>query len=345
MWKIVTKLFREYMGTGLTVILYLISLVYLWVKEERRYVRLLFVSVPVILLLLFFNPLFAGVLYRLGGEEVYYRVLWLLPITVTIALAAATLYGNLPDRRRMVFALAAAAGIMVSGSCIYSNPYFQKAENLYHVPDSVVHLCDAIRVRGREVQAVFPLELVQYIRQYDPTICMPYGREMTVERWNQWDDLLYEMEAEEIDLSRLAPLTKEAGCHYIILPEEKEIIGNPAEYAYVEFIRTDGYVVYRDVTFSLDVGSVIPLRISVVEIQGVHKAPGEFFPSCHIQVEVVDQVFVGIVFRDGAVEVVHKGDALRRAGGKLFDHVGGEDVLAVPGDITADVVSFLIQLV
>lgn len=253
MWDIAANFFWEYMGTGLIVILFLISLLYLWVREQRKYVRLLFVYVPVLLLLLFFNPLFAGLLHGLAGDEIYYRILWLLPITVTIAFAAATFYGQLPDKRRMVFALAAAAGIMVSGSYIYKNPYFQRAENMYHVPDSVVHICDAIAVPGREVQAVFPLELVQYVRQYEPTICMPYGREVTVDRWNYWGGLPNEMEQETIDLSRLAPLAKEEGCHYIILPEDKKIMGNPAEYSWEVFGRMDGYVIYRDTAFSLEI--------------------------------------------------------------------------------------------
>ena len=252
MWNIVTNLFWEYMGTGLIMILYLISLIYLWVKEQRKYVRILFVTVPVILLLLFFNPLFAGLLYRLAGDEIYYRILWLLPITVTIAFAAAMLYGGLPDKQRTVFALAAAAGIMISGGYIYHNPYFQKAENLYHMPDSVVNICDVIVVPGREVQAAFPLELVQYVRQYAPTVCMPYGREVTVDRWHIWGGLPDEMEKEQIDLSRLAPLAKEEGCHYIILSEEKEIIGNPGEYRWEIFHQTDGYVIYRDMDFGLE---------------------------------------------------------------------------------------------
>lgn len=254
MWNIVTNLFREYMGTGLIVIFFLLSLIYLWVRESRKYVRILFVYVPVILLLLFFNPLFARLLYSLVGGEIYYRILWLLPVTVTVAFAAVTLYGRLPDKHRTVFALAAMAGIAVSGSYIYSNPYFRKAENLYHVPDSVVHICDSIVVPGREVQAVFPLELVQYVRQYEPTVCMPYGREVTVERWSYWGELPDEMSKETIDLSRLAPLAKEEGCHYIILPEDKEIIGDPAEYRWVVFDRTDGYVIYRDTDFSLEIG-------------------------------------------------------------------------------------------
>ena len=254
MGNIATNLFREYMGTGLIVILFLVSLLYLWVKEKRKYVRILFVYVPAILLFLFFNPLFVKLLYGFVGDEIYYRILWLLPVTMTVAFASAVLYSRLPDKRRTAFALAAAAGIMVSGSYIYNNPYFNKAENLYHVPDSVVHICDAIAVPGREVLAAFPLELVQYVRQYEPTICMPYGREMTVDRWSVWSEFPDEMEKEIIDLSRLAPLAKERGCHYIILAEEKEVIGDPAEYGWEIFGKTDGYVIYRDTDFSLETG-------------------------------------------------------------------------------------------
>lgn len=254
MWSVVANLFWEYMGTGLIMILYLISLIYLWVKEKRKYIRIMLIYVPVILLFLYFNPLFAGLLYELLGDEIYYRILWLLPVTVTIAFAATTLYSRLPDKSRIVFALAAVFGIAISGSYIYSNPYFQKAENLYHMPDSVVHICDAIVVPGREVMAAFPLEMVQYVRQYEPTVCMPYGREMTVDRWGVWDTFPNEMEKETINLSSLAPLSKERGCHYIILSEDKEVIGDPAEYGWEVFGRTDGYVIYRDMDFSLEIG-------------------------------------------------------------------------------------------
>lgn len=254
MWNMAMELFREYMGTGLIIILFLISLIYLWVQEKRKYIRILFIYTPVILLCLFFNPLFTWLVYSIAGEEIYYRMLWLLPVTVTLAFAAVTLYGQLSGKRKVVFALAAIAGIAFSGSFVYSNPYFREAENLYHVPDCVVHICDEIVVPGREVEAAFPLELVQYVRQYEPTVCMPYGREMTVERWHYFQSgLLNEMEQDTIDLSRLAPLAKEEGCHYVILSENKDIKGNPAEYEWEVFDRTDGYIIYRDTSFSLEI--------------------------------------------------------------------------------------------
>lgn len=243
MWDIATDLFREYAGTGLIVILYLLALVYLWVKEKRKYVRILFLYVPVILLILYFNPLFAGLLYRLAEGEIYYRVLWLLPITVTIAFAASEIYSLLPDRRRILFGLAAAAGIVVSGSYIYNNPYFQKAENLYHVPDSVVHICDAIRVPGREVMAAFPEEMLLYVRQYSPYVCMPYGRDVIMGGYHELHQII---EADPIVLDRLVPLARQEECHYIILNREKTLEGSVEAYGWTVFMETDGYIIYRD---------------------------------------------------------------------------------------------------
>lgn len=253
MWNDVLSLFREYMGTGLVVILFLLSLLYLFIREKRKPVRILFIYVPLVLLALFFNPLFAGLVYGLADGEIYYRILWLIPITVVIAFTAVSIFEQLSGKRRIGFSLAVAGILVASGSYVYSNPYFRRAENLYHMPDSVVHICDAIAVPGREVRAVFPMELVQYVRQYEPTVCMPYGREMTVERWHYFENELFdEMEKEEADLSALAPLVREEECHFVILPQEKKINGNPADYGWELFGVTDGYVIYRDTALSLE---------------------------------------------------------------------------------------------
>ena len=56
------KLFQEYMGTGLIVLWFLVSLLYLWLTEKRKYIRVMFLYVPLVLLLVFFNPLVAKIL-------------------------------------------------------------------------------------------------------------------------------------------------------------------------------------------------------------------------------------------------------------------------------------------
>ncbi|MCH5343120.1 MAG: hypothetical protein J1E64_03700 [Acetatifactor sp.] len=247
------NLFREYMGTGLILIWFLLSLIYLWLQEKRTNPRILFVYMPVVLLLFFFNPIVARVVYRVADVEIYYRILWLLPVTMTIAYAVTEIFGKLQGKVRVLFAGLAAVILMVSGGFIYQNPFFHKAENWYHMPQSVVDICDAIVVDGREVMAAFPMELVQYVRQYDGTVCMPYGREMTVDRWNVWGELCAAMVAEEAEAATLTTLAREKGCHYIILSEDKKIVGDMAAYSYELFDRVDGYVIYRDINADLSV--------------------------------------------------------------------------------------------
>lgn len=251
MWSEVIALFREYMGTGLIMIWFLVSLIYLWVNETRKYIRIMFVYLPVILLLLYFNPLFASLVYGLAGSEIYYRILWLLPVTIVIAYTCVHIYGKLKGVKQSFFALCMIAVIAVSGSYVYNNPYFSRAENSYHVPDSVVDVCDAIVVPGREVRGVFPKELLQYVRQYAPTVCMPYGREVLVERWN-YDVPLYDaMEAEVVDWEKLAPLVIESCSHYVILPANREMVGEPTDFGLVWFGQIDGYAIYRNTNMEL----------------------------------------------------------------------------------------------
>ena len=71
MWKDAVQLFRNYMGTGLIVILFLLAVVYLLVCEKRKHVRIIFVYMPVTLLLMYFNPLFARLLFEMMGNKFY----------------------------------------------------------------------------------------------------------------------------------------------------------------------------------------------------------------------------------------------------------------------------------
>lgn len=248
MWHMITELFQEFMGTGLIMGWYLLTLVYLWFTEKDRRRRVLLLYVPLVVLILYFNPLFARLLYWVVGDEIYYRILWLLPVTVVIAYGAVSLYGHMKGRKKYWFALLSAMLMMISGSCIYASPAFCKAENLYHMPQEVVDICDAIQVEGREVMAVFPREMLSYVRQYTPLVCMPYGREMLVERWKASNPLYDAMEAKVLDMDVILPLAKSYSSHFVIVPEDKEIIGNVEDYDFILVDQIDGYDIYQDIS-------------------------------------------------------------------------------------------------
>lgn len=248
MWKDVIMIFQKYMGTGLVMIWFLAALIYLFINEKHKPKRIVLVYMPIIMLVLYFNPLFASAFCKMVGSEIYFRICWLVPVIVVISYTTVCICGKLTGKKQLLFAAAATALIAVSGKLVYSNPLYSRAENIYHVPDSVVHICDAIAVPGREVMAVFPSELLLYVRQYSPVVCMPYGRDVFTGYYNEFYDA---MEREAIDLEELARLAREKRCHYIVLREEKEILGNPRNFGWEIFGRTDGYVIYRDTAVPL----------------------------------------------------------------------------------------------
>lgn len=255
MWNEAVNLFEEYMGSGIIVGWFVLSLLYLFLKEQKPSHRILFLYFPVVILLLYFNPLFVKVVYGIIGEEIYYRFLWIVPMSLTIAYTVICIYENIKERLRPLYLSCVALVIAISGSFIYSNEHFSMAENVYHVPDAVVGICDTIHVEGREVVASFPRELVQYVRQYDATICMPYGREALVERWGQGSDLLDMISQREIVVEELVGLSKGyAGesvfpCNFIVVSEDTVFIGDLESHGIVWYANVEGYNIYHDTTF------------------------------------------------------------------------------------------------
>lgn len=251
MWNDLQSLLGEYIRPVLGIVGFTVSLIYLWKFEKRRERRILFIYVPLVVLLIYFNPWFAQKIQQPTGGEGYSRVLWLIPFTLVVAYAIVHAYGEISQKWRNVFVFVMLLLVLASGSYMYKEPEAEAAENIYYVPESVVHICDAITVPGREVMAVFPEELLQYVRQYSPVTCMPYGANV-LENPDAEGRKLYEvMEGEYLRLDEVVPLTRKYSCHYIILPADKKIKGNPDYFGWIWFGETDGYAIYRDAKVEL----------------------------------------------------------------------------------------------
>lgn len=251
MWHEIGQILQEYMGCGLLWIWFLVSLVVLFFCEKRKSMRILFLYVPLLILCVFGNPLFAVCVEKVLGMEGYYRMLWLIPYSVVIAYTVLFVYGMLAGRKKDAFLAVVFVLILACGRYIYSSPLFVRAQNWYHVPQSVVEICDTIEVKGREVRALFPAELIQYVRQYKSVVFMPYGREMLVEVWGNEDPLYDLMESETIDAKALCTQARERACHYIVLPQDKALRGRLQDFAYELFALRDPYVIYKDATVTL----------------------------------------------------------------------------------------------
>jgi hypothetical protein len=248
-------IFKNYAGNRLTIVLFLLSLVFLLFMEKDKRRRAIFVYTPLSLLFLFFFPIFRKVFVRLmsGEGDTYYRVLWLIPMGVIIAYAgvklAALISSNQCDWMKRAVLAALAIAIAFCGKYVYASQYMSKAENLYHLPQTVIDICDLIAPEDGEerIWSVFPTDLVYFVRQYDTDIQMLYGREMVEPKWQYAEPVHTIMNNPTvIDIEELLKLTRERYCTYIVLPNNKKVTQAPENFGLELLDTIDGYPVYYD---------------------------------------------------------------------------------------------------
>ena len=239
-------------GNGVILLLFLASAIYLIVAEESAKKKIMLGIVPLIILIGFLFPV-TKIVYVAAfddGSDTYYRLLWLIPMYVVIGYAACKLIFSFKKSVHQRIAMVAViALIAASGSLVYASRHVTVAENMYHIPQSVIDICDVIAPAEDEprVRAAFPSELVHFVRQYDTDILMPYGREMVVTQWDYYNPVYEVMEKPEIiNAKELLLATRETKCSYIILHENRKIDENLQELG-LELVTTlHGYNIYAD---------------------------------------------------------------------------------------------------
>ncbi|WP_026509481.1 hypothetical protein [Butyrivibrio sp. LC3010] len=238
-------IFKLYGENGFLIPLFLVSLIYLLITEKDNRKRLVIAVAPLIVLVGFFIPYtrIAYVAVLSDGGDTYYRILWLLPMGVCISYAGCKLFIN---HKRIGLPVVSAL-IILCGSIVYKNQYMVKAENVYHIPQVVIDVCDVISPGENEprVRAVFPSEMLHFVRQYDTNILMPYGRDII--HWDYYNAVHEVFEKpEEINAKDLLEATRQAQCRYIVMHEGRKI-DVPLDKMGLELVdNVGGYNIYED---------------------------------------------------------------------------------------------------
>ena len=115
----------------------------------------------------------------------------------------------------------------------------------------MIAICNEIMPAEEEerVWAVFPQELIYYVRQYTSEVQMPYGREMLEASWEwNWDTHpIYKIMREDtIDLDALSPLLTEYNCQYLILNKSVPYTGDPQKNGLTKIADIEAYELYRN---------------------------------------------------------------------------------------------------
>lgn len=242
----ILSVFQKYCGSGFYPLLFLAALVWLLATEKDKKIRIVLLDTSLVITVLFFLPLFKKIMDILD-EGTYYRILWLLPMTVVIAYAGVKLAGR---HHRIGFA-ALAVVLVLTGKCVYQSPYISKAQNRYHIPNAVVAICNEMMPAEDEERAwaVFPEELIYFVRQYTSEVQMPYGREMLEAQWEwNWDThpIYKVMREDTIDIDALAPLLTEYNVQYLVLNRNVPTVGDPESNGLIKITTIEAYDLYRN---------------------------------------------------------------------------------------------------
>lgn len=251
MWGIFLEsvvIFKNYMGFhegNWLAFLYLGVLLYLWFAEKDRHRRAIFVYAPTLLLLLFFCPLFRRLFVGLlDDSETYYRLLWLLQMSLVSAYGMLKLCAG----HRRIGLVVMCALIVAGGDYVYDSEHISRAENAYHLPQETIDIVDLIEPEEGRITVLVPADLIYYIRQYSTNIELPYGREMLIARWNYYHAMYEAMEqAEVIETETFVELAREYPCAYIVLKEDRKLTEPLTAYGYERYGQVGAFVIYRDV--------------------------------------------------------------------------------------------------
>lgn len=260
--QIVFTTIQNYRGNGLYPALFLLALLYLFLTEPEKSRRIMLIYASLTILGIFVFPLSAYIImHGLMDTEIYYRQLWLLPCGITVCYALTRMVmrtGKKTDSKRsravrkITVAAAGAAVLILTGTNVYTNGNYDKAENPYHIPQYTIHVCDTILSDDLEytMTAAFPQSMVEYVRQYTAEIMTTYGRgsiiDRWVEQWNMGNELLDLIEAESYDAQELAAVSREQGVECIVLYGFKEMNGHMEDYHFTLVDSVDGYDIYME---------------------------------------------------------------------------------------------------
>ncbi len=243
---------KLFFGNPVLPIILLASAIYLVITEKDISKKIILGILPIVMLTGFLLPI-TKIVYVAAfddGSDTYYRLLWLIPMYLVIGYAACKLIFSFESKIRQRIAIVAALVIVVlSGSLVYLNQYMSVAENMYHIPQYVIDVCDVIlpKDRTQRVRALFPSELVHFVRQYDTNILMPYGREMLAVQWDYYNAVYDAYEKPEvINAEALLEATRQAKCLYIVVRTDRKVDVSLVTMG-LKLVRTVGdYLIYVD---------------------------------------------------------------------------------------------------
>ena len=187
-----------------------------------------------ITLFLFFCPLTSALIQKCIGSMVYWRAIWLLPAVPVI----------IPVVLCLIL-------VIFCGTSVWQAGNYVKVANRQKVPEETAQAAEVI-CRERSSQnslVVADNHMAPYLRVYDPSIQLAFGRDGKGRRSRNGKRLYEHLNALEPDYTIVAKRAKKEKCEFLIfrIPAEREaeVVGIMEKYGYQRISVIDNYSIFQ----------------------------------------------------------------------------------------------------
>ena len=220
------EFWNNYWGGSLFPWLLAASVLYLLIfKHRKKTVRYVLAYVCVTLFLFFF-PYTAKIIQKCVGESVYWRVLWIVLSAPVTALAMVEFIRGRKGFLQQILLVLFAGVIVWSGKEFYTEGYYHKVNNYQQVPDSVAGICELVRQDAGDQDFVLVADdyISSYVRVYDPSIYLPFGRRGSGGAVGARRQLYLEINAPVFNYTNIARYARWVKCNYLVvkIPNEQQ---------------------------------------------------------------------------------------------------------------------------
>lgn len=177
----IVEKFTNYYGDFKYFAVFIVALVLniFFIKKKDKDARKIVVYLPIIILLILFNPIVYMIVKPFADSgRVYWRFFWLVPLAPTVAYAMVKIV-YIKENKILNYILSGIFVILffVFGNYMYQIHNFQKVGNIYKCPDDIFYCIQVMSEQEIEnKKAMIPIAVVPWVRQYDANIATVYER-------------------------------------------------------------------------------------------------------------------------------------------------------------------------
>ena len=239
---------NNYWGSSIFPYLLVIALLYLLIFKHKKKTTRYVLAYVFLMLFLFFFPYTAKIIQKCIGENVYWRVLWLVPSTSVIALALTEFIRGRKSFLQPVLLVLFAGMLAWGGKEFYTEGYYHKVNNYQQVPDVVAGICELAKqdADGKKFLLVADEYVSSYIRVYDPSVYLPFGRRGSGGAVGARRQLYFEINEPAFNYANIAKYAEWVKCNYLVVKIPNEQQKEELEACHYQELGVVGeYSVYR----------------------------------------------------------------------------------------------------